>query len=107
MGELVEATAKALAAAKSHLTPMDDGAVEALLTLAKKIDEDEARWEICAAWAEQQKLKPPPMDNVSLPTYLRYCEALGLTPAGRTKLGSAKGAEGGKLAQLRSVAKPA
>ena len=42
------------------------------------------------------------LDNVSLPTYLKYCDALGLTPAAR-KGQSASDAKGGKLAQLRSI----
>lgn len=102
MGALADATELALSAA-THLTRQDDGTVEALRVLARKIDEEEFRWEYIRQWNEERKLKPPPHDNVSLPTYLRYCEALGLTPAGRAKLKPSKGAQGGKLAQLRAV----
>lgn len=41
------------------------------------------------------------LDNVSLPTYLRYCQALGLVPAVETSGKEAKG--GSKLAELRSI----
>jgi hypothetical protein len=102
VGALQDATEAALVAA-THLTDSDQGTVEALRVLARKIDEDEARWELALRWAEAMKLRPPSQDNVSLPTYLRYCEALGLTPSGREKLKPAKGGEGGKLAQLRAV----
>lgn len=103
MGELVDATEVALAAA-GHLTGMDKGAVEAMRALAVKIDEEASRWELAFEYASANQLKPPAPDNVSLPTYLRYCEALGLTPSGRVRLGPAKDGAGGKLAQLRSVA---
>lgn len=46
------------------------------------------------------------LDNVSIPTYLKYCESLALTPAGRVKLGEKKEAPGGKLGKLRSIPKP-
>ncbi len=103
MGDLEVATEEALAAA-SHLTGMDSGAVKALRTLARKIDQDEERWALALAHAAGSKTKPPSPDNVSLPTYLKYCESLGLTPAGRLRFTPSKGAEGGKLGQLRSVA---
>lgn len=102
MDDLSAATEAAIAAAK-HLTPLDDGAVEALRFLARKIDTEMVLRELALEWAEKNKQKPPSVDNVSLPTYLKYCDALGLTPVGRTKMGPAKGAEGGKLAKLRSV----
>ena len=102
MGDLADATEASIQAA-GHLTPADDAAVEALRVLARKIDDDEERWEILRDWNERQQLRPPSQDNVSLPTYLRYCEALGMTPSGRAKLKAPKGAEGGKLAKLRAV----
>lgn len=42
-----------------------------------------------------------PRDNVSLPTYLRACDAMHLTPASRAE--RKKEPTGGKLAQLRAV----
>jgi hypothetical protein len=83
------ATVEAIAAA-AHLGPMDAGAVEALLVLAATLDD------------------PPAgkFDNVTLPTYLKYCESLGLTPAGRARLEEKKPEEtGGKLGKLRDAAK--
>ena len=61
---VTDATEVSLAAA-SHLTEADAGAVATLRALADRIDQGDAR------------------DNVSIPTYLKFCEALGLTPASR------------------------
>ena len=73
---------------------MDAGAVAVLRRLAVAVDHLIAN----GGMSESGKL-----DNVSIPTYLRYCESLGLTPAGRLKLDPKKESTGGKLAQLRSV----
>lgn len=82
------AATEASISAALHLADEDAGAVEALRTLARRIDEVGERF-----------------DNVTLPTYLKFCESLGLTPAGRKSLGDKREAPGGKLAQLRSVAR--
>lgn len=84
---VLEQTNAAVASA-SHLTDMDVGAVEALRLLAAKIDNDEA---LRAAYLDrgsdvEGERKPLQLDNVSIPTYLKFCDALGLTPAGRVKL---------------------
>ena len=102
MDDVVTATEQSIAAA-THLTPLDDGALAALRVLAFKIDTEYLLREKALEYAEAAGEKPPPADNVSIPTYLKYCESLGLTPAGRAKLKPAKETEGGKLAQLRSV----
>lgn len=82
----VDATETALEAA-THLTDMDAGAVAALRRLAHLVDNPVVA-----------------NDNVTIPTYLKFCESLGLTPAGRLRLGEGnKEAPGGKLAQLRAV----
>ncbi len=74
-GEIRRDTEKALTAA-THLTPMDDGAKAALLKLADSLD----------YLVEHDGLSPRgSLDNVTGPTYLRYCEALGLTPAARAR----------------------
>ena len=105
---VVDATEMALAAA-SHLTDMDAGAVETLRALARKID----AWDVIVEFAlddaagRDERPKVPQNDNVSIPTYLKFCESLGLTPAGRAKLGPVKEKPGGKLAHLRSAAQPA
>jgi hypothetical protein len=104
VGPIERATRASLRAA-THLTPVDKGAVETLKMLARKIDTEDQLRDMALAWAEEHKQKPPPVDNVSVPTYLKYCESLGLTPAGRGRLPEKK-PEGpvGKLALLRSGA---
>lgn len=101
---VAEATEAAIAAA-SHLTEMDQGTVETLRFLAVKIDTESELRALALAWAEEHEQKPPAVDNVSIPTYLKFAESLGLTPAGRKVLTEKKqGAQGGgKLAHLRSV----
>jgi hypothetical protein len=71
--------------------PLDEGAVAVLLQMAERLDHPDF------------PLIDEKFDNVTQGQYLRACEQLGLTPAGRTKLGEKKDAGGGKLAQLRSV----
>lgn len=104
MDSLLEATEAAVAAA-AHLTDVDQGAVEVLLYLARKIDTEDRLRELALEWAEENKQRPPSVDNVSVPTFLKYCESLGLTPAGRVKLGEKKPeAPRGKLSVLRDQA---
>lgn len=107
MSELVQATEDAIKAA-DHLTGMDDGAVEALRALARKID----AWDQIVEWAlddasSQEGKRPtvPQNDNVSISAYLKFCDQLGLTPAGRKSLDLDKGGESGgsKLGKLRTV----
>ena len=108
MGEILDATNRAIKAA-SHLGSMDAGAVETIRALALKIDLQDEYFEALADDAAQNDRRPPAQDNVSIPTYLKYAESLGLTPAGRTKLADApkgKGDGGGKLGKLQSVPKP-
>ena len=98
MGAVLEATEQSLEAA-THLTDMDAGAVQALRALAAKID---AMFEPPSEDHEGKAV----FDNVTLPTYLKYCESLGLTPAGRDRLALKKkddeGARrGGQLVALQ------
>ena len=116
---LLDATNEAIGAA-AHLGPMDAGAVEALRDLARKID----AWDVIVEWAlddiaggGRDSVRPavPANDNTSLPTYLKFCESLGLTPAGRGELaGVGKGKQpkveaggGKKLSSLGSLPRPA
>lgn len=107
-GPLTEQTEAAIKAA-THLTTKDLGAVEALRVLARKIDtEDELReaylaYQLDKSNGEDVKLRSLAIDVNALPTYLKYCDALGLTPAGRTKLdGKPSGDKpAGKLASLK------
>lgn len=90
-GPILAATEQAIDAAE-HLTAMDGGAVEVLRDLARTID----------GMAERDP--EAPLDNVTVPTYLRYAAELGLTPLSRLKLGKpSEDRSGSKLAQLRSI----
>ena len=110
MGDVREALDEAIVAA-THLTTMDLGAVAAACALADKID----AWDLIVDWAEEDlagnprpgaRPAVPANDNTSIPTFLRYCDALGLTPAGRMSLGAPKEASGGgKLALLQDQAR--
>ena len=77
------ATERAIKAAQ-HLTDLDAGAVAALRRLASLMDELD------------------PKDNVTIPTYLKYCEALKLTPASRgVEIAESKAR--GKLATMKAA----
>ena len=99
---VVEATERAIAAA-DHLTDADAGAIETLRYLARKIDTEAELREMALRWAREHNERPPAVDNVSIPTYLKFCEALGLTPSGRLKFEKKGDAGGGKLASLRQA----
>jgi hypothetical protein len=95
VGPVAEATETSIQAA-THLTAVDRGAVEALRTLAVAIDA------LAATGGVREDGK---LDNVSVPTYLKFCESLGLTPVGRSRLPEKKAeAPVGKLALLRGEA---
>ncbi len=97
---VVEATETALAAAyrDKKLLPADAAAVAALRVLAKKVDalaDVEAGVNALGELVEGKK-NPYQLDNVTVPTFLKYLDALGLTPAGRRALAVAsKSPEGG------------
>jgi hypothetical protein len=107
MTDLVAETERAIEAA-SHLTDMDAGAVEAIRALARKID----AWDQIVDWALDDAQKKsggrpsvPQNDNVSISAYLKYCDQLGLSPAGRRALDIDKAGESGgsKLGKLRTI----
>lgn len=104
---LVEATGRAVASA-THLTDMDAGAVQAMLALARKIDawDQIVEWALDDAREGEKRPTVPQNDNVSLSAYLKYCDQLGLTPAGRNGLVEPKKPEvaGGKLSSLQAQA---
>lgn len=107
MGDVYQATLDSLKAA-AHLRPEDKGAIEALLALALKIDGADDTFTTLSELAAQAGSRPPSPDNVSFPTYLKYCESLGLTPAGRERIGLLHKDEqtdeaSVRLARLRSV----
>jgi hypothetical protein len=110
VGDVLDATEAAIKAA-THLTDMDAGAVEALRALAGKID----AWDLIVEYAmddlagEPKGARPkvPQNDNVSVPTYLKFCESLGLTPAGRSRLTEKKpeGQGGSTIGDLQAQAR--
>lgn len=83
-------TQKAIDAA-DHLTDEHAGAIAVLLTLARKID------------GMPQRDPEAPLDNVTEPTYLKYLDALGLTPLAKVRLGMKEKSGGSKLDQLRGA----
>ena len=66
------------ARASGLLEASDDGAVAALLHIAEQIDNQIDGLTLSGK-----------LDNVSIPTFLKYCEALGLTPLSRQKIRAA------------------
>lgn len=98
-GDVVEetsvlaATKRAIAAASAEHTGMDEGVRATLLILAEQVD----------YLAQNEWLTPTgKLDNVTIPTYLRYCDALHLTPAARAKKDDAStGKSAGKLSTMK------
>lgn len=86
--------------AADHLTDRDRGAVEVLRRLAEQADYLVAH----GGMSEAGKF-----DNVTIPTYLRYAEALQLTPTARAdKTGKPQGVASGNgdntpLGKLRAI----
>lgn len=90
---VVTETEKALAAgAKAGRITDEDAAVVAVLRrLAQAIDD-----------IDDDGLNPAgKLDNVSVPTFLRYCMALGLTPAARAEAQEATKKARSKVEQMR------
>lgn len=118
MGDVAKATEEAIdeATSQGRIGKLDAGAVAAVRVLARKIDEEQDRWDYALEWAQNNPgapggPKPPAHDNVSIPTFLKYAESLGLTPAGRGRIADGKpgeaGGKGGTLLQLAAgVPKP-
>ena len=77
------------------LPATDAGVAAVLLKLASAIDD-----------IDEDGLNPAgKLDNVSIPTYLKYAEALGMTPHSRGALGKPKAqpaVSGSTVAQFRS-----
>ena len=94
-GPIFRATAEAIDAA-TELGPLDGGAVAVLLELARQIDALAANGGVRGSGSDAK------LDTVSIPTYLRFCSELGLTPAGRVKLGAKEKPPAGKLAAIRA-----
>lgn len=86
-GDLVSATKAAIRAAKDagQLTNADMASCVAILELATKIQVQDDYFDALMMDAIENGRRPPSQDNVSVPTFLKYAEALGLTPSGRAK----------------------
>ncbi|MFW6157064.1 MAG: terminase small subunit [Armatimonadota bacterium] len=87
-GPVTAATERAIASA-AHLDDEMAGTCEVLRVLARTID------------GMPDRDPDAPMDNVTIPTYLKYAEALGLTALSRAKLDLPEGRRGSRLDQLR------
>ena len=83
-GEVRKSFDRAVAAARRQkiINARHSGTIAAARALADKIDQ----WDRIVQWAVEDKdefdlARPavPQNDNVSLPSFLKYCEALGLT----------------------------
>lgn len=81
----------------------DAATVEALLALAKKIDAWDEIVDLAMEQAAESDRRPtiPAHDTTSLPTFLKYCEALGLTPGTRKALAAEVKAGGDELDELK------
>lgn len=114
---LLDATEAAIAGAahlKGEAAKPFAGAMEAARALARKID----AWDVIVEWAledaydGERGARPsvPQNDNVSLASYLKYMEALGLTPAAQAAIprkdGGAPAKRGGKLASVSDIPRP-
>ena len=82
---VLDALNSAIAAA-DHLTPRDAAAVAAARALAAKID----AWDTIVQWAIQDagpsgRPSVPANDNTSLPSFLKYLDALQLVPPAAEK----------------------
>lgn len=94
-----------------HLRAVDSGKVAAARALARKID----AWDVIVEWALEDVAESegnprpavPANDNVSLATFLRYVEALGLTSPveAPTKSPAASAAPKSKVGGFRDRAK--
>lgn len=85
---ILDATNEAIKKAQDDgkLGPLDVGAIAAIQALARKIDMMDVFLQIVSEDYRERGLRPPNNDINSIPAYLKYCDALGLTPAARARL---------------------
>lgn len=116
---ILDATVEAINAAdhlKGTAGKQYAGAIEAVKALARKID----AWDVIVQWAIEDAFdgergaRPavPQNDNVSLASYLKYMDTLGLTPAAQNAIPKKGAAEapkkrGGSLASVSNIPRPA
>ncbi|GAB3889062.1 terminase small subunit [Terrabacter terrigena] len=91
-GTVVEQVETALAAVEGRLGDQDAAAVAVLRLLARRMD---------------QFTETLIVDKDTPALFLRYCEALGLTPSSRSKLPESKEPTRGKLASVSNIPRPA
>ena len=103
--ELHDSLARAIAEARGAggITDRDEPTCTAALQLARRIDMSDAYFEALSRYAADNRLRPPSQDNVSLPTFLKYMGALGLTPESRKAVAASSKEEAprGELDKLR------
>ena len=89
--------------ADSKLNASDEAAIVAAGQMARKIDQTDAYFQLLERDAIDHHLRPPSQDNVSLPTFLKYLDALGMTPQARKEKTAAPGKAGasGRVAAFR------
>lgn len=111
--DATDAAIKAAAHLKGTAGKEYAGTIEAVRSLARKIDawDTVVRWALEDAAAERgARPAVPPNDNVSLSSYLKYMEALGLTPAVQNTVPRQENAPpkkgGGKLASVSAIPRP-
>lgn len=106
MGAVRDATQESIDAAIADKTidpKISAGPIAALLECAARVDGlDLDDYEARGIEVTPELLAAAMKDNVSLPTYLRLCESLRLTPASRLNMKEAKPG-GSKLGQLRDA----
>jgi hypothetical protein len=104
-GSVLAAVDRSIKAAGAALGEKDAGAVAALRVLARNIDMASGH---DASVGEDGELveerRPRGFDNVTLPTFLKYLDALGLTPAGRKGIEGDSKPKTGRPPRLASVA---
>lgn len=101
-GATLAALNEAVIEAGNKLGPLDGAAVAAARILAEKIDHMTDEPPAVSESGELIEGKRLVLDNVTLPTFLKYLDALGLTPAGRRLLDyNPGGRQTGKLHAIR------
>lgn len=93
--------AVAIARAAGDLSARDEALIVATSQMARKIDTADKYFAALERDAIDRHLRPPSQDNVSLPTFLRYIDALHLTPPSPQPKPKGE-APGGKVLTFRS-----
>jgi hypothetical protein len=104
-GSVLAAFDASVTAAGDRLSKVDGAAIAAARSLARKIDAMEDEPAAVSEDGELREERRRSLDNVTMPTFLKYLDALGLTPGGRRLLEQNNtGRPSGKLHAIRSAA---